>query len=426
VAKFKSPFNSINFVLKQLMKLLYYFSICTYQLLLKLVALWHPKAKLLVEGRKATRTILQELPKTGNKRYWFHCASLGEYDMALPLIEGCVAADSSVEIVVSFYSPSGMQHYHKRGFVPHAVFYLPADLPSSMRRLMQAVGATRLYLLKYEFWPNLLRAAQNASVATFSVATLLRPSQVYFKWYGGYFRRALQRVSYFGVQNEATQNLLNSVGVAKEKIEIIGDLRFNRVLEAKAKAEPNPIIAQFAQAQDLLILGSSWPAEEALLLEILQKKPNTLDPLKILIAPHDLSKAHLNQLKTQFPTALFYSELENSNLAQHQILILDTIGHLSAAYQYGSVAFVGGGFSGSLHNILEPLAYGLPVLFGPKHEKFPEAQQFIDLGFAQVVDTAQGLDQMLLSLIENQKDTQGIIEAQVFNLQGKISAELIS
>jgi 3-deoxy-D-manno-octulosonic-acid transferase len=408
------------------MKLLYYFSICTYQLLLKLVALWHPKAKLLVEGRKATRTILQELPKTGNKRYWFHCASLGEYDMALPLIEGCVAADPSVEIVVSFYSPSGMQHYHKRGFVPHAVFYLPADLPSSMRRLVQAVGATRLYLLKYEFWPNLLRAAQKASVATYSAATLLRPSQVYFKWYGGYFRRALQRVSYFGVQNEVTQNLLNSVGVAKEKIEIIGDLRFNRVLEAKAKAEPNPIIAQFAQAQDLLILGSSWPAEEALLLEILQKKPNTLDPLKILIAPHDLSKAHLNQLKTQFPTALFYSKVKATNLEEHQILILDTIGQLSAAYQYGSMALIGGGFSGSLHNILEPLAYGLPVLFGPKHEKFPEAQQFLDLGYAKEVTNAESLKKALEAFLKDNQIVRAQIEAQVFKMQVKIPFKLVN
>ena len=405
---------------------LYSFFIAIYQLILKLASLWHPKAKALVLGRRETSAILQNLPKTGHKRYWFHCASLGEYDMALPLIEACVAADPSVEIVVSFYSPSGMRHYHKRGFIPFAVFYLPADLPGQMRRLVKAVGASRLYVPKYEFWPNLLREAQNAQVSIYSVSTMLRSSQVYFKWYGGFFRKALQCVTYFGVQNQQTQQLLLTIGIEPEKIEILGDLRFNRVLAAKATAKPNALIEQFVGASPLLILGSSWPAEEALLLEILQKKPNALEQFKILIAPHDLSKGHLNQLKMQFPTALFYSELENSNLAQYQILILDTIGHLSAAYQYGAVAFVGGGFSGSLHNILEPLAYGLPVLFGPKHEKFPEAQQFIDLGFAQVVETAKGLDQKLLSLMENQKDAQAIIEAKVFKLQGKISAELIS
>ena len=407
------------------MGLLYTFFIGIYQLILKLASLWHPKAKALVLGRRATWAILQNLPKTGHKRYWFHCASLGEYDMALPLIEACVAADPSVEIVVSFYSPSGMQHFHKRGFEPFAVFYLPTDLPGQMRRLVKAVGASRLYVPKYEFWPNMLREAQKAQVSIYSVSTMLRSSQVYFKWYGGFFRRALQCVTYFGVQNQQTQQFLLTIGIEPEKIEILGDLRFNRVLAAKAKAKANALIEQFVGAAPLLILGSSWPAEEALLLEFLQKKPNALEQFKILIAPHDLSKGHLNQLKTQFPTALFYSELENSNLAQHQILILDTIGHLSAAYQYGSVAFVGGGFSGSLHNILEPLAYGLPVLFGPKHEKFPEAQQFIDLGFAQVVDTAQGLDQMLLSLMENQKDKQGIIEAQVFKLQVKIGNKLV-
>ena len=408
------------------MGLLYAFLVAIYQLLLKLAAVWHPKAKALVLGRRATTAILQNLPKTGHKRYWFHCASLGEYDMALPLIEACVAADPSVEIVVSFYSPSGMQHFHKRGFEPFAVFYLPTDLPGQMRRLVKAVGAARLYVPKYEFWPNLLKEAHKAQVAIYSVSTMLRSSQVYFKWYGGFFRKALQRVAYFGVQNENTKQLLLKIGVKAERIALLGDLRFNRVLAAKATAKPNALIEQFVGASPLLILGSSWPAEEGLFVEILQKKPDALEQFKILIAPHDLSKGHLNQLKTQFPTAVFYSEHENSNLAQYQILILDTIGHLSAAYQYGAVAFVGGGFSGSLHNILEPLAYGLPVLFGPKHEKFPEAQQFIDLGFAQVVETAKGLDQILLSLMENQKDAKGIIEAQVFNLQGKISAELIS
>ncbi len=394
------------------MNLLYSFSIYLYQLLLKLLALWHPKAKLLNDGRKETFKILAQNPSTANKRYWFHCASLGEYDMALPLIEACVAADPTVEIVVSFYSPSGMQHFHKRGFVPHAVFYLPADLPSSMKHLVQKVGASRLYLLKYEFWPHLLRAAQNASVEVLSVSTLLRPSQVYFKWYGGFFRKALQRVSYFGVQNEATQNLLLLGGVAKEKIELIGDLRFNRVLAAKANAKANPSIAEFAQGHDLLILGSSWPAEEALLASLLSQLN-----CKILIAPHELSKAHLQQLKTQFPKALFFSNVQDAKLAEQQILILDTIGHLSAAYQYGSVAFIGGGFSGSLHNILEPATYGLPLLFGPKHQKFPEAQQFLDLGYAKEVTNAESLKEALEVFFKDKQQLRAQIEAQVFKMQ---------
>lgn len=346
--------------------------------------------------------------------------------MALPLMEACVAADPSVEIVVSFYSPSGIQHFHKRGFVPYAVFYLPADLPSAMRRLVQEVGASRLYLLKYEFWPNLLRAAQKASVDTYSASTMLRPSQVYFKWYGGYFRRALQRVSYFGVQNEATQNLLLSAGVAQEKIEIIGDLRFNRVLAAKEKAELNPTIAEFSQGHDLLILGSSWPAEEALLLEILRDKLNSLRHLKVLIAPHDLSKAHLDHLKTQFPKALLYSNLKDASLNEHQILILDTIGHLSAAYQHGSVAFIGGGFSGSLHNLLEPAAYGLPMLFGPRHQKFPEAQLFLDMGFAKEVSSAESLSEALQVFLKDNQQLRAEIEAQVFKMQVKLPFQLVN
>jgi 3-deoxy-D-manno-octulosonic-acid transferase len=410
------------------MGLLYNFFIFIYQLLLKFAALWHPKAKALVSGRKATRTILQKLPKTGNKRYWFHCASLGEYDMALPLIRACLAANPALEIVVSFYSPSGMQHFHKRGFEPYAVFYLPADLPSSMRRLVQEVGATRLYLLKYEFWPNLLRAAQNASIATYSVSTLLRPAQVYFKWYGGFFRRALQCVSYFGVQNENTQQLLLGIGISAQKIEILGDLRFNRVLEAKATAKPNALIAQFAASAPLLILGSSWPEEEKMLFDLFKGNKDVLAKLnlKVLIAPHNLSQSHLTQLGLTFPQSIFYSKMEDVSFSETSIMILDTIGQLSAAYQYGTVAFVGGGFSGSLHNILEPLAYGLPVLFGPKYEKFPEAQQFIDLGFAHVIEDAGRFDQVLKSLLENGANPTSEIEKQVFNLQVKIGSKLVS
>lgn len=403
------------------MSLLYSFSIFCYQLLLKVVALWNPKAALLVNGRKETFEILKKLPRTSNNRYWFHCASLGEYDMALPLIAACVAADPKVEIVVSFYSPSGMQHFHKRGFVPHAVFYLPADVPSTMRRLVQAVAADRLYLLKYEFWPNLLRAAQNAKLDTFAVNTILRPSQVYFKWYGGFFRRALQRVSYFGVQNTATQELLKGVGIAAQQIEVLGDLRWNRVLEAKQNAPQNLIIERFCKGGQLLILGSSWPREENLVAQL-------QTDLHVLIAPHDVSRAHLDTLKAQFPEALFYSQLEKNPASfspTAKIMILDTIGQLSSAYQYGSVAMVGGGFSGSLHNILEPLAYGLPVLFGPQHQKFPEAQQFLDLGFAQQISSAKELDMALRYFMEQQEKNQEIITQKVFKMQVIIPDKLV-
>ena len=404
------------------MRLFYSLSIFCYQLLLKLAALWHPKAALLVNGRKETFEILKKLPRTSDKRYWFHCASLGEYDMALPLIAACVATDPKVEIVVSFYSPSGMQHFHKRGFVPHAVFYLPADLPSTTRRLVQAVAADRLYLLKYEFWPNLLRTAQNAKLDTFAVNTILRLSQVYFKWYCGFFRKALQRVAYFGVQNMATQELLKGVGIAAQQIEVLGDLRWNRVLEAKQNAPRNMIIERFCKGSQLLILGSSWPQEENLVAQL-------QTDLHLLIAPHDVSRAHLDTLKAQFPEALWYSQVEKNPASfspTAKIMILDTIGQLSSAYQYGSVAFVGGGFSGSLHNILEPLAYGLPVLFGPKHQKFPEAKQFLDLGFAQQISSAKELDMALRYFMEQQEKYQETITQKVFNMQVKILDKLVN
>ncbi|MFM8595823.1 MAG: 3-deoxy-D-manno-octulosonic acid transferase [Flavobacteriales bacterium] len=409
------------------MALLYTLTIYIYQLLLKLAAFWHPKAKLLIEGRKASWNILEKNPKTNKKRYWFHCASLGEYDMALPLIEACRAANPELEVAVSFYSPSGMQHYQKRGFVPDFVFYLPADTPAAMKKIVAAVAAERLYLLKYEFWPNVLSAAQVSGLDVFAVNTILRPTQIYFKWYGGLFRKALRRVSYFGVQNKVTQELLRSVGIASHKIEILGDLRWNRVLEAKQNAPKNQIIESFSADGPLLILGSSWPEEEKLLFEMLQREAQ--QSFKILIAPHDLSRGHLVQLQERFPEALLYTQVEKNPTTfnkNHHIMILDTIGQLSAAYQYGSAAFVGGGFSGSLHNILEPLAYGLPVLFGTRHQKFPEAQQFLELGFAKEIVNAQDLDSAVKNFLENAPQHQEAIEQEVFKMQVNIPDKLVN
>lgn len=409
------------------MILLYSISTLGYQLLLKLASLWHPKAKLMVKGRKETFRLLQGHPKAKNQRYWFHCASLGEYDMALPLMEACKKSNPALEIFVSFYSPSGMQYYHKRGFVPTAVFYLPADTHDQMKRLVQAVAADRLYLLKYEFWPNLLRAAQVARLEIFAVNTILRPSQVYFRWYGGFFRKALQRVSYFGVQNKATQALLCGVGIAAQKIEVLGDLRWNRVLETSQNASKNLNIERFCEASPLLIFGSSWPQEEELLFQMILR--DTQKSFKILIAPHDLSRAHLDQLKERFPAALFYTQLEknpNTFNKDARIMILDTIGHLSTVYQYGSAAVVGGGFSGSLHNILEPLAYGLPVMFGPRHQKFPEAQQFLDLGYAKEISNVNDLGLAVNHLMENQVLLQREILSQLDQLRVQLPTKLLA
>jgi 3-deoxy-D-manno-octulosonic-acid transferase len=435
------------------MSFIYQLSIFVYSQLLKLVALWHPKAKSIVEGRKQALEIFKQVPKAANKRYWFHCASLGEYDMALPLIETCKAANPELEIFVSFYSPSGMQHYHKRGFVPTAVFYLPADTISQMNALVEAIQADRLYLLKYEFWPNLLAVAKKAKLEVLAVDTILRASQVYFKWYGGIFRKALRNVSYFAVQNKATQELLLELGIAAPQIELLGDLRWNRVFAAKEKALANPIIESFKAEQPLLILGSSWPEEENILAAFLDKKQNPVSALKILIAPHDLSSAHLQKLKAKFSSAVFYSDflknqekdqerVENeinyfqnqssfssSNhtiLSEAKIFILDTIGQLGAAYQYGNFAFVGGGFSGSLHNILEPAAYGLPILFGPKHGKFPEAQQLIDLGFAKEVCNSPELENGLKHFAQWDAQHRNQMLSQVQDLKAHICGRLLS
>jgi 3-deoxy-D-manno-octulosonic-acid transferase len=418
------------------MSLIYQLSIFVYTQLLKLVALWHPKAQLMIKGRKQAFELLKQFPKGAQKRFWFHCASLGEYDMALPLIRACQEANPGAEIFLSFYSPSGMQHFHKRGFVPTAVFYLPADTTRQMKTLVKAIEADRLYLLKYEFWPNLLAVAKNEKLEVVAVSTILRPKQIYFKWYGGLFRRALRKVAFFAVQNENTQQLLLKLGIEAAQIEVLGDLRWNRVFEAKKTAPSNELIDAFKAQNPLLILGSSWPQEERILATYLKQRSNSdvASAYKILIAPHDLSQGHLEELKSKFQRAVFYSEvLKNQGkeanhtiLSEARILILDTIGQLSAAYQYGNMAFVGGGFSGNLHNILEPAAYGLPILFGPKHEKFPEAAQLIKLGFAQEVANEKDLEQGIEKFSQWNEASKMQMMAQLESLRARISERLLS
>lgn len=403
------------------MQLLYISFLFFYQFLLNIARIWNPKARKIISGRKDSFKRLSNQKKSTRNRYWFHCASLGEYDMALPLMEACVKADPQLEVYVSFYSPSGMEHYHKRGFRPTKVFYMPADFPWKIKKLLIAVGATRLYLLKYEFWPNLLKEAKNQGVEILSMSTLLRPSQIYFKWYGGFFKKALKNVNYFAVQNYTTQSLLLSAGVDSQRIKIIGDIRYNRVVSNKVNAKANRIIEQFAHGHLLLILGSSWPIEEKLSAKILKEKN-----LKILIAPHDLSNSHLIELKLIFPEAQFYSQTNSAELSNSKVLILDTIGHLSDAYQYGNIAFVGGGFSGKLHNILEPAAFGLPLLFGPQHQKFPEAQQFIDFGYALEIHSQKELNAALESFLSKGEDLKIRIQRKVCDLQVEIPSHFIS
>ncbi len=366
-----------------------------YYLLITLFSVVNKKAKLFIEGR---RNSWEKLKKIDNSNIiWFHCASLGEFDQGIPVMNLIKNTQPDVKILVTFFSPSGMENYHKRKHTADYVFYLPIDTVSNAKMFLEIVKPKSIYIVKYEFWLNYIFEAKKRNIPLYSISCILRKNQHFFKSHGSIFRKGLSCFNQFFVQNEETKNLLNSIHI--ENVLITGDTRYDKVIENKENLEKDVTIDLFLQGEKAIILGSSWPIEEKLFHEAFTdgKIKN-----KIIIAPHDISEKHLKQIEQLFQQQIIrYSKFENYK--NQQILLIDSIGKLANAYQYGNFAFVGGGFTGSLHNTLEPVVFGLPVVFGPKHSKFPEAEFFIKEGIAKNITHK---DELITAIqyFENNKD----------------------
>ena len=363
------------------MQLLYNFGICLFSILLRIFSPFHAKARMGVLGRKNWKSKVEGIPKN-KKVVWFHCASLGEFDQGLPLMNSLKLKNPDLFLLVTFFSPSGMLHYHKRKHVVDLAMYLPYDTSRNADFFIEKVKPKLVFFVKYEFWQNYISELSKKNIKLISLATLLRPNQYFFKWFGGFFREGLKKISYYFTQNEETKNLLNSIGI--REIAVVGDTRYDRVSENKklfletleaGTSKHTAIFESFLAQEKALIFGSSWEKELAILIDLLKDDWKR----KIIIAPHDVSESNVRKIQLLLKEkAIKYTDFKNYK--EEQVLILDTIGQLSTAFYYGNIACIGGGFSGSLHNILEPAAFGLPVLFGPKHSKFPEADQFTEEG----------------------------------------------
>ena len=389
------------------MHFLYNIGVRAYGFSVRIASVFLPKAKKWIAGRKNWHS---HLPDLNNKEVvWFHCASLGEFDQGLPLMHKIKTENPEFYLVVTFFSPSGFEHYQKRDHQADFVCYLPLDTPSNARKFIQHFSPQKSFFVKYEFWGNYILAAKKSGSEIYNVSGIFRPKQRFFKWHGGFFRKILQQFDHFFVQNEASKELLNSIEISN--VTITGDSRFDRVIENRDKAKMNHVIADFKEDDPLLIIGSSWPADEAILLPWINETTH-----KILIAPHQVDEKHIAQISSGITRKVrnYTMEIPASNL-NCEVLILDTIGHLASAYKYGTIAYVGGGFSGSLHNILEPAVFGLPVIFGPKHSRFPEAQAFIDRGFGFSIETTaqfeSAFDDIISDLDSISKKEQAFVEA---------------
>jgi 3-deoxy-D-manno-octulosonic-acid transferase len=378
------------------MRWLYTAGIFLYTLAIRLAAPFNKKAKEWIIGRK---NFFRKLPDLQEKRVlWFHCASLGEFDMAIPVMNELRKQHPDHIILVTFFSPSGMLYYHKRQHPADLVFYLPADTPRNAKRFVQYFNPEKVFFVKYEFWANYLFALKETEAKVFSMCTLLRADHRFFRWYGGFFRKSLRLFDHFYVQNETTKELLHSNGI--NTITVTGDTRYDKVLETRNKQVGNTRIDDFLGGEKAVIFGSTWPEDEAIILPWIAAHPT----VKCIIAPHNIDASHIQALKSALGNSCeCYTEAPKHSA---QVLILDTIGHLSSAYVYAQLAYVGGGFSGKLHNILEPGVYGIPVLFGPKFSRFPEAEQFIERGIGFSVADSISLTDKINEVSKRFEDIQ--------------------
>ncbi len=366
--------------------------------LVKLLALFNPKMKLFVDGRKGVFEKIREKINPTDKTIWFHAASLGEYEQGLPVIEQIKIKYPEHKIVVTFFSPSGYE-VRKNNTTADLTIYLPLDTKHNAQLFVELVHPEMVFFIKYEFWPNYLNELKKRTIKTYLISGIFRENQAFFKGYGGFYRNALNTFDYFFVQNENSKKLLESIGFTNVKIS--GDTRFDRVVSILERDNSLDFIEQFKDQKTTIVIGSSWPKDESLLINYIN---SASADLKFIIAPHNIHKPEIDKLQTLITKkTILYSEKENQNLNEFQVFIIDTIGILTKIYSYADIAYVGGGFGNpGVHNILEPATFGVPIVIGPNYSHFAEATALVHQGGCVSISNQKELNETLDNLISNE------------------------
>jgi 3-deoxy-D-manno-octulosonic-acid transferase len=355
------------------------------------------KMKLFVAGRSTTFASLAAAIQKDDKSIWFHAASLGEYEQGLPVMEAIKTRYPNHKIVLSFFSPSGYE-VRKNNKIADVTVYLPLDTPQNAERFIRKINPELVFFIKYEYWPNYLKILGEKQIKTYLISGVFRENQLFFKWYGGFYRKALDAFTYFFVQNESSKTLLQQLG--KTNVMVSGDTRFDRVAAIVEKNNLVDFIAEFKNNTPTLVVGSSWPKDEALLVDYLNQSTHEL---KWIIAPHNIKPEQINSLKQSIhKKTVLFSEREGKNLADYEVFIVDTIGILTKIYSYADLAYVGGGFGHpGVHNLLEPATFGVPIICGPHYSHFAEATALVKLGGCVSIQSAHELQEALDTLVQN-------------------------
>ena len=358
---------------------------------------FNEKVRKMWRGEREAFRILREKVDPQAKYVWFHAASLGEFEQGRPLMEQLRQEHPEYKILLTFFSPSGYE-VRKNYEGADIITYLPLDTITNARRFLRIIRPVMAFFIKYEFWYNYLHILKHRNVPVYSVSSIFRPNQVFFKWYGRQYSRVLNCFTHFYVQNEISKELLAKIGI--KEVTVVGDTRFDRVLQIKEAAKQLPIVEAFVPNSRVFVAGSSWLPDEEIFIKYFDEHRDW----KLIIAPHVIGEDHLQQIEKmlsgrkviRYTEAVANSQLStlNSQLSVADVLMIDCFGLLSSIYRYGDVAYVGGGFGVGIHNLLEAAVWDVPVFFGPNNQKFQEAQELKKNGGFEINDYEEFARQM--------------------------------
>ncbi|MFK7771832.1 MAG: 3-deoxy-D-manno-octulosonic acid transferase [Saprospiraceae bacterium] len=331
---------------------------------------------LWIQGRKGIFAKMESQITDNQSIIWFHCASLGEFEQGRPLLEKIKKTLPEHKILLTFFSPSGYEirkNYENADYI----FYLPIDTRRNAKKFLKIVQPTMAFFVKYEFWFNYLNQLNQRKTPTYLISSIFRKDQIFFKPYGSFFKKMLLFFDHIFVQNETSKTILLDNGISH--LSVAGDTRVDRVLEIQKNKKSFDQIKSFKGTADILIGGSTWPPDEDILIEWIHAQKDFR--WKFIIAPHDISEHHLVEIEKKLKiNTVRFSKANTFNSAAAKVMIIDNIGMLSSLYQYGKIALIGGGFGSGIHNTLEPITFGLPVIFGKKYTKFEEAINLVETG----------------------------------------------
>lgn len=381
---------------------------------LRIVALFSKKIKLFVDGRKDVVHILGKNISTSDKTIWFHCASLGEFEQGVPIMEEMKKAKPDHKIIVSFFSPSGYE-IKKNTSLADVVVYLPMDTPLNAKRFIDAIHPSLSIFVKYEFWPNYLLQLKKKNIPTLLVSGVFRDNQIFFKPYGGFMRKALKSFNHFFLQEENSVKLLNSIGFKNTTLS--GDTRFDRVSHQIEMNNTLKFAKEFKGDSLCIVCGSTWPEDEAVLLDYINSAPRNV---KFIIAPHKIEQSKIEAFteKLYKQKVILHSQKDDVNLAEYSVLIIDCIGLLTKLYSYADIAYVGGAMGRTgLHNILEPATFGVPIIIGKNYNEFPEAIRLRNLAGLFSISNPLELSDVLTKLVSdaNYRKKTGMISGHFVN-----------